>query len=262
VPPPTRVAVYPRRVRASEERVWENVRDWEHLPWLHRTSFRSIELEDEGAWGWRARIGLANGRAIRLELVIDGARYVSRTLEGDGAGGEIWTRVTPEGAAATQIEVEFHLPDVSADAAPKLGAAYVKLYTQLWDEDEAMMRRRSDVLARRAQWLAPLPAGSPPLDLGDPDAVRARAPFTVELAGRPYRVVLLDGRLVAHSTLCPHWLGPLEDAPAADGSLRCPWHGYRFDLASGRGCDAASSLRLPPAPRVVIGADGRARLEV
>ena len=33
------VAVYRRRIGASLERVWENVRDWEHLPWLHRQSF-------------------------------------------------------------------------------------------------------------------------------------------------------------------------------------------------------------------------------
>ena len=87
------------------------------------------------------------------------------------------------------------------------------------------------------------------------------APFAVEFAGRPFRVVRLGDALVAHSTLCPHWLGPLEQAPAPDGSLQCPWHGYRFDLASGRGCGAAAALRLLPAPRVVIGADGRARLE-
>ena len=28
----TRVATYERLIRAPEERVWENVLDWEHLP--------------------------------------------------------------------------------------------------------------------------------------------------------------------------------------------------------------------------------------
>jgi nitrite reductase/ring-hydroxylating ferredoxin subunit len=260
MPPPTRVAAYSRRVLASEERVWENVRDWEHLPWLHRESFASIGLEERGDWGWRARIGLHGGREIQLELVIDGSRYVSRTLAGDGAGSEIWTTVRPARADATDVEVEFHLPGVSADAAPRLGAAYVKLYTLLWDQDEAMMRRRAELLARRGELLAPLPTDQPPLDLGPADALSTRAPFAVEYAGRRYRVVQVNGALRVHSTLCPHWLGPLEAAPEADGSLRCPWHGYRFDLASGRGCDAAARLRLPPTPRLVIGADGRARL--
>jgi nitrite reductase/ring-hydroxylating ferredoxin subunit len=260
VPQPTRVASYRRRIRAGIERVWENVRDWEHLPWLHRTSFRSIALDEQGEFGWRARIGLANGREIGLELVIEGMRYVSRTVAGDGAGTEIWTELRPADAAHTDIEVEFCVPGVPAQAALKLGAAFTALYTRLWDEDEAMMRRRAERLARAAELFAPLPPDAQPVDLGPADEARARAPFAVELAGRPFRVVRAGDALLAHSTLCPHWLGPLEDAPEPDGALRCPWHGYRFDPTSGRGCDAASRLRLPPAPRVVIGADGRARL--
>ena len=39
----TRVGVYERSLPVSAERVWENVRDWEHLPWLHASSFSSIE---------------------------------------------------------------------------------------------------------------------------------------------------------------------------------------------------------------------------
>jgi nitrite reductase/ring-hydroxylating ferredoxin subunit len=256
VPQPTHVATYPRRIRADLARVWENVRDWEHLPWLHRASFRAIEPEDEGEWGWRARIALANGREIRLELVIDGLRYVSRTLEGDGAGTEIWTRLAPDGDA-TDIEVEFLVPGVSTELAPKLGAAFTQLYARLWDEDEAMMRRRAALLTRR-DLVRGLPHDGVALDLGPADDVRARAPFEVEFAGRPFRIVAAGGVLLAHSTVCPHWLGPLE--AGADGALVCPWHGYRFDPRSGRRCDADSRLRLLPAPRVAIGADGRARL--
>ena len=28
-------------------------------------------------------------------------------------------------------------------------------------------------------------------------------------------------------------LGPLEEAAVEDGCVRCPWHGYRFDLRTG-----------------------------
>jgi nitrite reductase/ring-hydroxylating ferredoxin subunit len=259
MPQPLRVASYARCIRADIERVWENVRDWEHLPWLHRASFRSIALEEEGSWGWRARIGLANAREIRLELVIDGLRYVSRTLEGDGAGGEIWTTLAPRDATRTDIEVEFRVPGVSADAAPKLGALYTALYTRLWDEDEAMMQRRSALLAPDAAPRGALPPEAAPLDLGPLDEVRRRAPFTIEFEGRAFRVALLDDTLHAWSTQCPHRLGPLPEAPDADGGLRCPWHGYRFELRSGRGCAEAARLRLLPAPRIVVGADGRAR---
>ena len=74
--------------------MWENVRDWEHLPWLHRSSFSSIALFDSGAWGWTARVGLQPGddEAV-VELRIDPAepRYVARTLEGGFRGAEVWT---------------------------------------------------------------------------------------------------------------------------------------------------------------------------
>jgi len=258
VPEPREVARYTRRIGAGIERVWENVRDWEHLPWLHRASFRSIALEDEGERGWRARLGLANGREIRLELAIEGARYVSRTLEGDGAGSEIWTSLREIDDAHTDIEVAFLVPGVSADAAVKLGPAYVQLYTRLWDEDESMMQRRAALLARRAELFAPLPTDAESVDLGP--AAHVRAPLDVEFAGRPYRVARRGDALVAYSRVCPHWLGPLADAAEADGALACPWHGYRFDLTGGRGCGEHTRLRLLPAPRVEIGADGRARL--
>ena len=260
MPEPREVARYRRRIGAGIERVWENVRDWEHLPWLHRASFRAIELEGEGGWGWRARLVLANGREIQLELAIDGSRYVSRTLAGDGAGTEIWTTLREVDGAHTDIEVAFLVPGVPADAAAKLGPAFVQLYTRLWDEDEAMMQRRAALLAQRSELFAPLPPDAPSVDLGPAAQARARAPFDAEFAGRSFRVARRGDALVAHATVCPHWLGPLEDAPDADGALTCPWHGYRFDLAAGRGCGERARLRLLPAPRVEIGADGHARL--
>ena len=78
--------------------MWDNVLDWEHLPWLHHTNFRAIERGASGPWGWRAWVGLhpesadpnrtpKSDREILLELVIDraGLEYVARTLEGPGA---------------------------------------------------------------------------------------------------------------------------------------------------------------------------------
>ncbi len=43
----TSVGFYRRTIRASLSRVWENVLDWEHLPWLHRSSFSDIKLLGE-----------------------------------------------------------------------------------------------------------------------------------------------------------------------------------------------------------------------
>ena len=79
-----------------------------------------------------------------------------------------------------------------------------------------------------------------------------RLPLLVELDGGPFRILELEGgELVAHSTICPHWLGPLDEAAPENGVLRCPWHGYRFDLRTGMSVDGRG-CRLAPAPRVLV----------
>ncbi len=255
----TSVAVYRRRVGASLERVWENVRDWEHLPWLHSSSFSAIVLEEEGEWGWRARIDpqpASPDSGFRLELMIDGDRYVSRTLDGPTGGSEIWTRLTPIDASHTDIEVEFLLPNVAAGTADDIGALYTALYSALWDEDERMMTNRQAMLDARA---AAPPAPSAHVELGQLERVRAELPLVVEFDGRRYRIVDIDGELVAHSLVCPHMLGPLDEADVENGCVECPWHGYRFDVRTGESSDGRR-LRLPRAPLVQVAADGTVRL--
>jgi phenylpropionate dioxygenase-like ring-hydroxylating dioxygenase large terminal subunit len=214
----TRVGTYERVVAASLERVWENVRDWEHLPWLHRQMFAAVHLRAAGAWGWRAEValrGAAPGNPpLDLELRIDdGAeRYHARTLAGPGTGTDIVTSLTPAGAQATAVHVEFLVPDVPAGKVDAVAAAYRRNYARLWDQDEAMMIRRQASLD----------------GMLDP----------------PAREVLVDGRQVRFRPVCPHRGGPLEDAPVEDGCVPCPWHGYRFDLGTGAGVGACR-LRLP-----------------
>jgi uncharacterized membrane protein len=150
----TLVATYHRTIHASLERVWENVRDWEHLPWLHRSSFSSIQLLEQTPDSWRARITMPPADAPReavIELQLDQAnlRYWSRTLEGPGAGGEILTCLKPLDERATDIVVEFQVPGGSAKQAEAVGAAYLRLYTRLWDEDERMMMRRQELIDSR-----------------------------------------------------------------------------------------------------------------
>src|SRR5688572_21216405 len=111
----TSVAVYERTVRASLERVWENVLDWEHLPWLHRTTFGSIRVLGASADGWRAQASLRRGGApFVLDVALERARlrYRSRTVDGSGAGTDIVTDLEPAGDRATRIRVEFLVPDV------------------------------------------------------------------------------------------------------------------------------------------------------
>ncbi len=48
-------------------------------------------------------------------------------------------------------------------------------------------------------------------------------------------VVRLNGELHALDGRCPHQGGPLGEGNLCEGALRCPWHGYDFDLKTGKG---------------------------
>jgi 3-phenylpropionate/trans-cinnamate dioxygenase ferredoxin subunit len=76
----------------------------------------------------------------------------------------------------------------------------------------------------------------------------------VEAAGRPIVIFNVGGRLFAVSNRCPHAGGSLQHAKqvglitsSGPGEytysrkgeiIRCPWHGWEFDLATGKSwCD-------------------------
>jgi hypothetical protein len=87
----TRAAVYERSIRASVERIWENVLDWEHLPWLHRTSFSDVRMLDASRGGWRAWVASRSRGSIEslvdVRLERAALRYVTRTLAGRCVNG-------------------------------------------------------------------------------------------------------------------------------------------------------------------------------
>ena len=253
----TEVAVYRRTIGASLERVWENVLDWEHLPWLHRASFLDVRLLDAGREGWRARVVLAPRGApqeAEIDVRLDRPRlqYLARTTAGAGAGTEILTRLQPSAPRTTGITVSFGVPAVAPSNAAAIGAAYVHVYTRLWDEDEGMMRRRQALLDGSAPDEAPEVArAAEPVRLGPVARLRARLPVLIQAYGRTVRLIDVDGEILAHDTVCPHLGGPLDEAAVEDGCVRCPWHGYRFDVRSGRNPDGRS-CRLAPALAVAI----------
>jgi nitrite reductase/ring-hydroxylating ferredoxin subunit len=254
--PPTLAlaATYTREVRVGRDRIWENVLDWQHLPALHEIYFNHVALLESGKWGWRVELlktPRAAGRRMVVELRIDraNARYCVRTLAGDGAGTEIWTLLEALGPHRTAIEVRFYLPERRPDRLAALGEKYRSSHACLWDQDEAMMMRRQ-ALSTRARTRRKVSAA--PLALGPLRELRKRLPLLVEFDGEPFRILELeDGALVAHGTICPHWLGPLEDAVPENGRLRCPWHGYLFDVRTGMSADGRG-YRLAPAPLVAV----------
>jgi nitrite reductase (NADH) small subunit len=63
----------------------------------------------------------------------------------------------------------------------------------------------------------------------------------ITLGGRRIAIFRSAGGWYALDAACPHRGGPLADGIVCDGSVICPLHDRRFDLASGSGlnCDDA-----------------------
>lgn len=91
-------------------------------------------------------------------------------------------------------------------------------------------------------------------DVGSVDQFRVGADhqriFRVSIGGRDLCVAFWGDKVYAFASTCPHQLGPLWKGrllpgleSSSVGSIRkaeqvvlvaCPWHGWEFDLASGR----------------------------
>jgi len=149
--PLTLVATYRRTLHASLERVWENVLDWEHLPWLHCSAFAAAELVEQTPEMWRAWVTLAPAEREKRALIeihtdMPNLRYWSRTRDGQGAGSEVLTMLSPIDERTTAIVVEFRTPSLPPEKAHAVGEAYLQLYQRLWDEDQRMMMRKQALL--------------------------------------------------------------------------------------------------------------------
>ena len=74
-----------------------------------------------------------------------------------------------------------------------------------------------------------------------PAVVVAQLSEVRPLIGRQVRVnhwdyavwLLPDGQVHVLDNACEHVGGPLVDGAVVDGCVVCPWHGWRYELASG-----------------------------
>ena len=73
-----------------------------------------------------------------------------------------------------------------------------------------------------------------------PDYVVCRLDQLVEGRGRPARagtkavaVFLVDGRVHVVDNECLHVGSPLDGGQIEGGAVRCPWHGWTYDLSTG-----------------------------
>jgi nitrite reductase (NADH) small subunit len=67
-----------------------------------------------------------------------------------------------------------------------------------------------------------------------------------------------DGKLFATQGQCPHRQGPLADGIVGAGTVICPFHAWKFDLATGRCAAENVTLRTFPVREI----DGCVILEI
>ena len=68
----------------------------------------------------------------------------------------------------------------------------------------------------------------------------------VPVAGRDVVLTRQEGRLCAFDAECPHREGSLSRGRISDGNIRCPVHGYEFDVKTGRGVGNDLTLEILP----------------
>jgi nitrite reductase (NADH) small subunit len=56
----------------------------------------------------------------------------------------------------------------------------------------------------------------------------------VQVAGNSIAVANVDGKFYAISNTCLHRGGPLGQGPLEGTIVTCPWHGWAFDVTTGK----------------------------
>lgn len=54
--------------------------------------------------------------------------------------------------------------------------------------------------------------------------------------GRIVALYNVDGEFYALDGICPHAGGPLGNGSLTGAVVTCPWHGWQFDVTTGRHC--------------------------
>lgn len=195
-----------RDLAASAAMAVEDELDWEHLPHVHRTTFRAASLIHADRDGWDAEVELVDGTPMRMKVTIDPDRrgYTNATYSAGAENGRAVVRLEETDAETCRINLRFFIPEGTGFPVEAAGAFYRDLFTRILDEDEPKM-------VHRAAAMKAGPAGR-------------KSRRTAQLA---------DGSVVAVPDLCPHQGLPLDCEPDASGLMTCLWHGYQFDARTG-----------------------------
>ena len=67
-----------------------------------------------------------------------------------------------------------------------------------------------------------------------PSEIDPSRPEPIEPPWGSFAIYSCAGRLVAAQSFCPHMQGPLFQGTIAGETVTCPWHEWRFSLATGK----------------------------
>lgn len=59
-------------------------------------------------------------------------------------------------------------------------------------------------------------------------------PIRVYLGNMPIVLIQFEKQVVAYEDFCPHRGAPLSEGTVVDGQIQCPYHGWQFNLESGK----------------------------
>lgn len=70
----------------------------------------------------------------------------------------------------------------------------------------------------------------------------------VEVDGLPIALANVAGTVYAFSDSCRHEGGPLSSGVLIDTTVTCPWHGWTYDVRTGKSIVPPIGLRVPTFP--------------
>ncbi len=65
----------------------------------------------------------------------------------------------------------------------------------------------------------------------------------VSLNGQEIALFSVDGKIHAIQNNCPHRGGPLGEGMLDDAVVTCPWHGWRFNVVTGKSSSMPMAIK-------------------
>jgi nitrite reductase/ring-hydroxylating ferredoxin subunit len=75
----------------------------------------------------------------------------------------------------------------------------------------------------------------------------------IEVDGLPIGLANVGGTIYAFGDSCRHEGGPLSAGVLVEHTVTCPWHGWTYDVRTGKSIVPPIGLRVPTYPVVVVG---------